>query len=153
MEVLRISNRYYKIEINKSSTDETTNFQVDVNDDLINEYIFLGEAVDKVLEIASNYTERLLDEIKRARGRRKFKYVNDILLATSSNAKQVLQIKENHINPTFIKYATKHKLYLYYCELFDTPAFYLVNLNILQALDSVADDGYDVIPDTDVVIV
>jgi hypothetical protein len=153
MEVLHISNRYYKIEINKSSTDETTNFQVDVNDDLINEYIFLGEAVDKVLEIASNYTERLLDEIKRARGRIKFKSVNDILLATSYNAKQVLQINENHINPTSIKYATKHKFYLYYCELFDTPAFYLVNLHILQALDRAAGDGYDVIDEADVVIV
>jgi hypothetical protein len=42
---------------------------------------------------------------------------------------------------------------MYYCELFDTPAFYLVNLNILQALDSVADDGHDVIPDTDVVLI
>ena len=49
-----ISNRYHKIEITKSSTDETTNFQVDVNDDLINEYLFLGEAVDKALEIVSN---------------------------------------------------------------------------------------------------
>ena len=75
MELLHISNRYYNIQINRSSTDETTNFQVDVNDDLINEYICLGEAVDKVLDIAPNYTERLLDEIKRARGRRTSKYV------------------------------------------------------------------------------
>ena len=113
MELLHISNRYYNIQINKSSTGETTNFQVDVNDDLINEYLFLGEAVDKVLEIASNYTERLLGEIERARRRSKFKSVNDILLANPYHAKQVLQIKENHISPTFIKYATNHKLYLY----------------------------------------
>ena len=71
MEVQHISNRYCKIESNKSSTDETTNNQVDVNDDLNSDYIFLGEAVDKVLEIASKYTERLLDEIKKSKREKK----------------------------------------------------------------------------------
>jgi hypothetical protein len=152
MEILNVSNRYYNIQIIKASTDETTNYEVDVNDEPINSYIFKSDAIDKVFEIASVYTCRLLDEIKRTKGKSKLNSVNDILLATSYNYKQVLQIKEKHINPLIIKYATKYNLYLYYCELFDVSAFYLINLNILEALDNVAKSDYYVVHEDDVVI-
>ena len=152
MEILNISNRYYNIQINKASSDETTNYEVDINDEPIDSYIFKSDALDKVFEIASVYTCRLLDEIKRTKGKSKLSSVNDILLATSYNYKQVLQIKERYITPLIIKYATKSNLFLYHCELFDVSAFYLINLNILEALDNVAKSDYYVVHEDDVVI-